>query len=103
MNRQKFLGGFKQKRNLFLFITLILLIGLISIGASYAYWRFTYAQNDFNTLGVSCFEVTLTNEENNIQLESAMPIRMKKIIYNLKVLCLLPMKKDYYLHLIHLP
>ena len=71
---EKILGGFNQKRNLFLFITLILLIGLISIGASYAYWRFTYAQNDFNTLGVSCFEVTLTNEENNIQLESAMPI-----------------------------
>ena len=64
---------FNKKFFLPVVATLLVVICTI-IGLSYAYWRITYKQNDFNTLGVSCFEVTLTNEENDIQLENASPI-----------------------------
>ena len=64
---------FNKKFFLPVVATLLVVICAI-IGLSYAYWRITYKQNDFNTLGVSCFEVTLTNEENDIQLENASPI-----------------------------
>ena len=64
---------FNKKFFLPVVATLFVVICTI-IGLSYAYWRITYKQNDFNTLGVRCFEVTLTNEENDIQLESASPI-----------------------------
>ena len=68
-------GGFfnlKKKGKLFSNVILILLISFI--GISYAYWKVTHQQKDFNTLGVSCFEVTLTNEENDIHLTSVSPI-----------------------------
>ena len=64
---------FNKKFFLPVVATLLVVICAI-IGLSYAYWRITYKQNDFNTLGVRCFDVTLTNEENDIQLESASPI-----------------------------
>ena len=64
---------FNKKFFLPVVATLLVVICAI-IGLSYAYWRITYKQNDFNTLGVRCFDVTLTNEENDIRLENASPI-----------------------------
>ena len=55
-------------------VAMLFVIICAIIGLSYAYWRITYKQNDFNTLGVRCFDVTLTNEENDIRLENASPI-----------------------------
>ena len=63
-----------QKRKIILCLLGVILLGSIILGVSYAYWKITHQQRDFNTLGVSCFEVTLTNEENDIQLENASPI-----------------------------
>ena len=64
---------FNKKFFLPVVATLLVVICAI-IGLSYAYWRITYKQNDFNTLGVRCFDVTLTNEENDIHLENTSPI-----------------------------
>ena len=63
-----------QKRKIILCLLGVILLGSIILGVSYAYWKITHQQRDFNTLGVSCFEVTLTNEENDIQFENASPI-----------------------------
>ena len=49
--------------------TLILLIGV-----SYAYWRLTLAQTGTNQIASSCFSITLTNEQNAINLQKAYPI-----------------------------
>ena len=46
----------------------------MGIGFSYAYWCFTFTQDDFNVIDVHCFEVTLTEEENSIHLENVTPI-----------------------------
>ena len=49
--------------------TLILLIGV-----SYAYWRLTLTQTGTNQIASSCFDITLTNEQNAINLQRAYPI-----------------------------
>ena len=49
--------------------TLILLIGV-----SYAYWRLTLTQTGTNQIASSCFSITLTNEQNAINLQKAYPI-----------------------------
>ena len=63
----------KLKKISWLFL-LIFLIGCVFLGISYAYWQLTIKQKDFETLGVSCFEITLNDEQNDIKLESAYPI-----------------------------
>ena len=49
--------------------TLILLIGV-----SYAYWRLVLHQTGENEVASSCFSITLTNEQNAINLQKAYPI-----------------------------
>ena len=56
-----------------------MLIGIIGtlillIGVSYAYWRLVIYQTGENEVASSCFSVTLTNEENAINLQKAYPI-----------------------------
>ena len=63
----------KLKKISWLFL-LIFLIGCVFLGISYAYWQLTIKQKDFETLGVSCFEITLNDEQDDIKLESAYPI-----------------------------
>ena len=56
-----------------------MLIGIIGtlillIGVSYAYWRLTLTQTGTNQIASSCFDITLTNEQNAINLQRAYPI-----------------------------
>ena len=63
-----------KKNRLILAIITISLVGLIGIGMSYAYWRFTTIQ-DKNNVGVSeCFSIELANQANEINLTNAYPI-----------------------------
>ena len=51
------------------------LIGIcVLIGASYAIWRVTLNQTGTNRIVASCLNLTLTNEENIINLQNAYPI-----------------------------
>ena len=51
------------------------LIGIcVLIGASYAIWRVTLNQTGTNKIVASCLNLTLTQEENAIQLQNAYPI-----------------------------
>ena len=56
-----------------------MLIGIIGtlillIGVSYAYWRLVIYQTGTNQIASSCFDITLTNEQNAINLQKAYPI-----------------------------
>ena len=56
-----------------------MLIGIIGtlillIGVSYAYWRLTLTQTGTNQIASSCFDITLMNEQNAINLQRAYPI-----------------------------
>ena len=64
----------KNKRIGILTIVAICLIGLVGIGVSYAYWRFTYMQTDKN-IGISkCLTISLSEENNEINLNNIYPI-----------------------------
>ena len=47
---------------------------LLLIGVSYAYWRLTLTQTETNEIASSCFDIILTNEQNEINLQKAAPI-----------------------------
>ena len=47
---------------------------IITLGVSYAYWRLTLTQTGVNEIASSCFDITLTNEQNAINLQKAYPI-----------------------------
>ena len=65
----------KETNKIRCFIIFVFLFLLIScFGATYAYWQITNKQNNFNTLGSKCFEVTMANESDAINLENAYPI-----------------------------
>ena len=47
---------------------------IITLGVSFAYWIITLSQTDVNEIASSCFDITLTNEQNAINLQKAYPI-----------------------------
>ena len=62
-----------QRKKLLLVIGVLLAIFLI-IGGSYAIWRLTVTPTGINRISSSCFNLSLTKEENVIQLENAFPV-----------------------------
>ena len=66
---------FKNSNYKKLLITILILLGIVSIlGVSYANWFINEKQKDFNTLGSKCFELTMTNESEGITLNKTYPI-----------------------------
>ena len=61
------------KKKIMLGIGIIMVI-CVTMGLSYAYWRFTFSQTGTNYAGTRCFDLAMTNEANNIHLESTYPI-----------------------------
>ncbi len=62
-----------KRKKILLGIGVLLAICLI-IGVSYAYWRLVLHQTGENEVASSCFSITLTNEQNAINLQKAYPI-----------------------------
>ena len=60
----------KKNKVIILSIT-VLLICTIIVGITYAYWKLTYQATSVNKIVSSCFSMELTNEKNNITLDSA--------------------------------
>ena len=67
-----FIYEFKYKKILLFIVFLIVLCGVV--GLSYALWIGTYMQEGSNKVASSCFNLSLTNEKNDIHLENAYPI-----------------------------
>ena len=66
-----------KKNIIFLSISLVLII-LLGIGVSYSMWNVSVSQNTNNTAYTECFDLSVTNKENNISLENAYPISNDK-------------------------
>ncbi len=67
-----------MKKNL-VFISISLgLIMLLGIGVSYSMWNITTSQDTTNTAYTECFDLSITNKENNISLNNAYPISNDK-------------------------
>ena len=55
-------------------ILLVVLVAIIFIGGTYAYWRLTLTQTEQNELASACFDITISDEQNDINLQKAAPI-----------------------------
>ena len=66
-----------KKNIIFLSISLVLII-LLGIGVSYSIWNVSVSQDTNNTAYTECFDLSITNKENNISLDNAYPISNDK-------------------------
>lgn len=66
-----------KKNIMFLSISLVLII-LLGIGVSYSMWSVSVSQDTNNTAYTECFDLSITNKENNISLDNAYPISNDK-------------------------
>ncbi len=63
-----------KKKSKFSLIIICLIITLVSIGLSYAYWRFTFISDNANKGTSGCFNIELAEEKDEINLTNAYPI-----------------------------
>ena len=63
-----------KKKSKFSLIIICLVITLVSIGLSYAYWRFTFISDKANKGTSGCFNIELAEEKDEINLTNAYPI-----------------------------
>ena len=67
-----------MKKNI-VFISISLgLIMLLGIGFSYSLWNISVSQDTTNLAESKCFDLSITNQENNISLDNAYPISNDK-------------------------
>jgi len=67
-----------DKRKKYLLGIGILLVFLITLGVSYAYWMLTFSQTDKNVVTSDCFKLTFTGE-NDINLQKTHPMYNKEL------------------------
>lgn len=60
------------------FLILIIFMVLVSIGVSYAYWKFVYMQSDKNVTVSKCLKLELSNEENIYPISDEEGRKLKK-------------------------
>ena len=63
-----------NRKKMFLIAGMLCIIGLVGIGISYAYWKFTYTQTDKNIAISKCLKLEMSNESNTINLDNMYPI-----------------------------
>ena len=66
-----------KKSMIFISISLGLII-LLGIGVSYSMWNISVSQDTTNMAESKCFDLSITNKENNISLDNAYPISNDK-------------------------
>ena len=66
-----------KKNVIFISISLGLII-LLGIGFSYSRWNISVSQDTTNLAESKCFDLSITNKENNISLDNAYPISNDK-------------------------
>ena len=68
-----------KKNIIFVTISLIVLLSL-GIGLSYSMWNMSNSQDTNNVIATTseCFDISLTNQSNSINLENAYPISDEK-------------------------
>ena len=63
-----------NKYHVLMLVLTCCVIGLATVGVSYAYWRFTYIAEKANTATSGCFNIELTDQKDEINLPNAYPI-----------------------------
>ena len=63
-----------NKKKVGLIVLSLCLVGIIAIGVSYAWWRFTAIQTGENTASSKCLKLELSNESEAINLTNMYPI-----------------------------
>ena len=66
-----------KKSVIFISISLVLII-LLGIGVSYSMWNISVSQDTTNMAESKCFDLSISNQENNINLDNAYPISNDK-------------------------
>ena len=66
-----------KKSVIFISISLVLIM-LLGIGVSYSMWNISVSQDTTNMAESKCFDLSISNQENNISLENAYPISYDK-------------------------
>ena len=66
-----------KKSVIFISISLVIII-LLGIGVSYSMWNISVSQDTTNLVESKCFDLSITNQENNISLNNAYPISNDK-------------------------
>ncbi len=64
-----------RPRMLNYFLGIFVLLGIIFIIATFAYWQTTVMQNGENVIKTACVAMNLTNEKNAIDLQKTFPIK----------------------------
>ena len=68
------MGKNKNRKKVGLLVLSFCLIGIVIIGVSYAWWRFTVIQSGENTAISKCLKIELSNESDTINLTNMYPI-----------------------------
>ena len=63
-----------NKYHVLMLVLTCCVIGLATVGVSYAYWRFSYIAEKANTATSGCFNIELTDQKDEINLPNAYPI-----------------------------
>ena len=66
-----------KKSVIFISISLVLII-LLGIGVSYSMWNISVSQDTTNMAESKCFDLSISNQENDISLDNAYPISNDK-------------------------
>ena len=66
-----------KKSIIFISVSLVLVI-LLGIGFSYSLWNISVSQDTTNVAESKCFDLSISNQENNISLDNAYPISNDK-------------------------
>ena len=74
MNDKRIKKNTPNKYHVLMLILTCCVIGLATVGVSYAYWRFTYIADKANTATSGCFNIELTDQKDEINLTNAYPI-----------------------------
>ena len=62
------------KRNVIFLSVLVLTTMLVGIGVSYSLWNISTSQDTTNVAETKCFDLSISNQENSINLDNAYPI-----------------------------
>ena len=74
MNDKRIKKNAPNKYHVLMLVLTCCIIGLATVGVSYAYWRFTYIADKANTATSGCFNIELTDQKDEINLTNAYPI-----------------------------
>lgn len=66
------------KKNIVVISICLVLIVILGIGFSYSLWNISVSQDTTNIAESKCFDLSISNQENSINLENAYPISNNK-------------------------